>query len=200
MKTKLNEDNQTMINHESVSIINEIETNRSFNIDKTDKSTKKRNIFFIDKKISRSMKTKKNQLLLRKQKINNYLRDIKSIIDYTFLNRNALDLSYIKVFTQLMLEQNHSIDFYSCSLFEDIEYNKKDQIIKDNEDKKDNNSYNSNSNSNINRNQIATTLFKMNNCNCQKNSCKKKYCECKRNKEPCNIKCNCLNCINDKRK
>lgn len=188
MISNVNETHKAVIaDNQLVSSTKENVSEKIFNIKKTQEYKKKPMIFLINKKPRRPIKnTKANQLTYRKRKINEYLQEIKSTIQHTFANHNVLDLTYIKVFTQLMIEQHHPIDFFPCSSYEDMECN--DELnIKENEKQK------------TEDNKIVTKLFKRNSCNCQKSNCKMNYCECRRNIEYCDLKCNCLDCSNNKK-
>lgn len=171
-----------------------------------------KNIFYIYKKTKSSIIPKQNKkhlgnVTLKPPKMDIYLEDIKAVIQNTFANQNALDLRYIKLYHQLLLEQSHQIYLTpnnSDHFNSDSDVNITINTI--NNEEKDNNNINFNDNSNSNSNnalgvkhkrfQIITGFSKKANCYCKKSNCLKNYCECKRNHERCDKKCDCENCMN----
>lgn len=47
------------------------------------------------------------------------------------------------------------------------------------------------------RSRIVTAKLPKFFCYCKKSNCKKEYCNCYKNKQPCNSKCGCTECTND---
>ena len=99
-----------------------------------------------------------------------YLEDIREKIENTFKNQNALDLKALKLYKQLILEQKNQLYF-----------------TPDNSDNEEESKHNL---------TIITGFTKRVNCNCKKSNCLKNYCECKRNHERCDKKCECEDCKN----
>lgn len=116
-----------------------------------------------------------------------YLEDLKTAIQNTFSNQNALDLRYIKLYHQLLLEQSHQIYFTPNN----SDHADSDSDINNNED-----NINSLFVSKHKQFQIITGFSKKVNCYCKKSNCLENYCECKRNHERCDKKCDCVNCKN----
>lgn len=139
-----------------------------------------------------------------------FIDDLKKKIKNTFYNQNALDLRLIKTYHQLLLEEKNQMYFSPTN--------------SDNESNNNNDDDNGNLNVNINNvqpNPISTSssppteeektnnnnntytkytiimgLSKKVHCNCKKSNCLKNYCECKRNHERCDKKCECEQCKN----
>ena len=67
--------------------------------------------------------------------------------------------------------------------------NKNEDINGDNKENIVNNNSNIN---NLNNNKEIKIVF----CTCSKSGCNKKYCDCYKENQKCNIKCRCINCLN----
>ena len=184
-------------------LVNQKSINENFNLflknNVNDNLNKEQNgqIFLINKKIKRcnfkstpihrfykDEGTKKiinqNNGVFKNKKIGNinlktpkndiYLEDIREKIENTFKNQNALDLKALKLYKQLILEQKNQLYF-----------------TPDNSDNEEESKHNL---------TIITGFTKRVNCNCKKSNCLKNYCECKRNHERCDKKCECEDCKN----
>ena len=145
-----------------------------------------------------------------------FIDDLKKKIKNTFYNQNALDLRLIKTYHQLLLEEKNQMYFSPTN-----SDNESDNNDNDGGDGGDGN-VNINTNNvqvnpistsssppteeektNINNNNNTYTkytiimgLSKKVHCNCKKSNCLKNYCECKRNHERCDKKCECEQCKN----
>lgn len=140
-----------------------------------------------------------------------FIDDLKKKIKNTFYNQNALDLRLIKTYHQLLLEEKNQMYFSPTN---------SDNESNNNNDDDDNGNLNVNIN-NVQPNPISTSssppteeektntntntytkytiimgLSKKVHCNCKKSNCLKNYCECKRNHERCDKKCECEQCKN----
>lgn len=142
-------------------------------------------IFFIHKKTKRQpppIKTIENfnsnlgNIKLSNPKNDIYIDDLKEKIQNTFLNQNALDLRMVKLYHQLMLEQQHQIYFTPDNSSSEEDSPKKEKEMS--------------------KYKIIMGFSKKVHCNCKKSNCLKNYCECKRNHERCDKKCECDKCKN----
>lgn len=140
-----------------------------------------------------------------------FIDDLKKKIKNTFYNQNALDLRLIKTYHQLLLEEKNQMYFSPTNSDNESNNNNNDD---------DNGNLNVNIN-NVQPNPILTSssppteeektnnnnntytkytiimgLSKKVHCNCKKSNCLKNYCECKRNHERCDKKCECEQCKN----
>ena len=61
-----------------------------------------------------------------------------------------------------------------------------------NGDNKENIVNNNSNNINMSNTKEVKTVF----CTCSKSGCNKKYCDCYKENQKCNIKCRCINCLN----
>ena len=103
-----------------------------------------------------------------------YIDELREKIQNTYNNQNALDLRMIKMYHQLLMEQQQQI------------YITPDNSSDEEED----------STSSMKKYKIIMGFSKKVHCNCKKSNCLKNYCECKRNHERCDKKCECEQCKN----
>ena len=102
-----------------------------------------------------------------------YIDELREKIQNTYNNQNALDLRMIKLYHQLLMEQQQQIYITP-----------------------DNSSDEEDSTSSMKKYKIIMGFSKKVHCNCKKSNCLKNYCECKRNHERCDKKCECEQCKN----
>ena len=146
-----------------------------------------------------------------------FIDDLKKKIKNTFYNQNALDLRLIKTYHQLLLEEKNQMYFSPTNSDNESDNNDNDNgnggdgnvnINTNNvqvnpilstssspqtEEEKINNNNNTNT---YTKYTIIMGLSKKVHCNCKKSNCLKNYCECKRNHERCDKKCECEQCKN----
>lgn len=140
-----------------------------------------------------------------------FIDDLKKKIKNTFYNQNALDLRLIKTYHQLLLEEKNQMYFSPTNSDNESNNNNNDggdgnlnvniNNVQPNpistssspptEEEKTNNNNNT-----YTKYTIIMGLSKKVHCNCKKSNCLKNYCECKRNHERCDKKCECEQCKN----
>ena len=138
-----------------------------------------------------------------------FIDDLKKKIKNTFYNQNALDLRLIKTYHQLLLEEKNQMYFSPTNSDNESNNNNNDDDnlnvninnVQPNpistssspptEEEKTNNNNNT-----YTKYTIIMGLSKKVHCNCKKSNCLKNYCECKRNHERCDKKCECEQCKN----
>ena len=138
-----------------------------------------------------------------------FIDDLKKKIKNTFYNQNALDLRLIKTYHQLLLEEknqmyfsptnsdNESNDGGDGNLNVNINNDQPNPISTSSSPPTEEEKTNNNTNTNIyTKYTIIMGLSKKVHCNCKKSNCLKNYCECKRNHERCDKKCECEQCKN----
>ena len=142
-----------------------------------------------------------------------FIDDLKKKIKNTFYNQNALDLRLIKTYHQLLLEEKNQMYFSPTNSDNESDdnnnnnHNTLNTISNTNnvqpnltsssptEEEKTNTNNNNNNNA-YTKYTIIMGLSKKVHCNCKKSNCLKNYCECKRNHERCDKKCECEQCKN----
>lgn len=132
-----------------------------------------------------------------------FIDDLKKKIKNTFYNQNALDLRLIKTYHQLLLEEKNQMYFSPTNSDDESDHNNNPSTNantnhlrpsppspKTTEEEK------TNTNNTYTKYTIIMGLSKKVHCNCKKSNCLKNYCECKRNHERCDKKCECEQCKN----